>query len=933
MADAERVIELVFKGVDATGAATAAVLNNMKTVSSSIGDITGPVREFTTAAVKFEAGLLAAGAAVVTFAVKTASDFDSAFRQISTLFDASDADVARFRESILDYASTSTKSLEDITNAISAAVGSGVAYGKSIELIATAEKLAVATRAELKGTTEVLVSTLRSYNMSTDEAGKVSDLFFKTIADGKIEMGDLAQYFANLAPVSSAAGVSLQEVGAAIATLTAGGIAPSTAIDGLRSAISNIVKPTKEAADLAAQLGIEFDGGALKSKGFAAVLADVQKATAGNSTQLRTLFGDTNAWVAVSSLAGSQAEAFAISLKGMGDAAGSVQAAFEKMTGSVEGAGAKMAGALKVLLVEIGTPLLDEFGGVAEAIAKIFNGLGASVRDGALRDLVGYIEGIFGDVERTLARVAANLPAALEGADLSGFKDGIQAVIDAVQSLFGGLDITSTAGLTKAIEGIGAAFLGLSRYTAGVIASLEPIFDLLVRVGQGAAEADPQIFEFAGNLAGIASQVDIALPALNGLLAILIVKEGAGLVGAFRAAASAVPLLTTALGAAGSAGLVGAAALAGYAIGSALNEPINKLVSSLTGSQTTLGAWVYELVNGAGELNGIGTTVDGVRVSLDELNRGVESGRLVWNDASGAWTTAARAAIPLAEGLDGVAGAMTKITRGPITDYVDAFGNVVRSTIESRDALDSWNAAILASGGVAEKANAGIDRFGKSITESKLLIDTATGAIIGYQGALEGLSAADRAAIEAQKERAGAFGEASKSLTKTAEDIKKVEEATRRWNEEVARMNHAEKLKVIESQTAITTARIQADTERMKAAFDSVNTSITSTGETLTSMMSLLGSGKLDFSDWRLVTREIEKESTRRDKAFDLQKELTKAQIDMMKAQMDAMKSGDGMIKIDGAGLQPHLEAFMWEILKTIQVRVNADGLKMLLGV
>ena len=38
------------------------------------------------------------------------------------------------------------------------------------------------------------------------------------------------------------------------------------------------------------------------------------------------------------------------------------------------------------------------------------------------------------------------------------------------------------------------------------------------------------------------------------------------------------------------------------------------------------------------------------------------------------------------------------------------------------------------------------------------------------------------------------------------------------------------------------------------------------------------------------------------------------------------------MIKVDGAGLQPHLEAFMWEVLKAIQVRVNADGLKMLLG-
>ena len=52
-----------------------------------------------------------------------------------------------------------------------------------------------------------------------------------------------------------------------------------------------------------------------------------------------------------------------------------------------------------------------------------------------------------------------------------------------------------------------------------------------------------------------------------------------------------------------------------------------------------------------------------------------------------------------------------------------------------------------------------------------------------------------------------------------------------------------------------------------------------------------------------------------------------------MKAQTDALVNGDGLIKIDGSGLAPHLEAFMWEVLKAVQVKVNKDGLKLLLGV
>jgi hypothetical protein len=35
---------------------------------------------------------------------------------------------------------------------------------------------------------------------------------------------------------------------------------------------------------------------------------------------------------------------------------------------------------------------------------------------------------------------------------------------------------------------------------------------------------------------------------------------------------------------------------------------------------------------------------------------------------------------------------------------------------------------------------------------------------------------------------------------------------------------------------------------------------------------------------------------------------------------------------VDGAGLQPHLEAIMFEILEALQVRVNAEGGDLLLG-
>jgi hypothetical protein len=81
------------------------------------------------------------------------------------------------------------------------------------------------------------------------------------------------------------------------------------------------------------------------------------------------------------------------------------------------------------------------------------------------------------------------------------------------------------------------------------------------------------------------------------------------------------------------------------------------------------------------------------------------------------------------------------------------------------------------------------------------------------------------------------------------------------------------------------------------------------------------------------LTEAIELEQERRTEALQMQNRLIQAQIDLMKARAAALERGGAIISIDGAGLQPHLEAFMWEILRTIQTRVNNDGLEMLLGV
>lgn len=86
-------------------------------------------------------------------------------------------------------------------------------------------------------------------------------------------------------------------------------------------------------------------------------------------------------------------------------------------------------------------------------------------------------------------------------------------------------------------------------------------------------------------------------------------------------------------------------------------------------------------------------------------------------------------------------------------------------------------------------------------------------------------------------------------------------------------------------------------------------------------------------SDIRMIEKQVGLENKIRQETHDKHMKMLDVEIAKSKAQIDMMLKGDGIIKIDGAGLQPHLEAIMWEMLKAIQIKVNKDGLKMLLGV
>jgi hypothetical protein len=124
---------------------------------------------------------------------------------------------------------------------------------------------------------------------------------------------------------------------------------------------------------------------------------------------------------------------------------------------------------------------------------------------------------------------------------------------------------------------------------------------------------------------------------------------------------------------------------------------------------------------------------------------------------------------------------------------------------------------------------------------------------------------------------------------------------------------------------------IEAEADKVIATAESISAAWSATGDSISAAYGALDPD-MSHREWRSITRRIDQELDQRDRLLDMQEDLVNSQTAYMDAKTQALKDNEGLIQIDGAGLQPHLEAFMWEILSAIQTRVNEEGLDMLTG-
>lgn len=235
-----------------------------------------------------------------------------------------------------------------------------VEAGEALRFEEQAAKLAIATHSELREAVNALSSVMNSYNLDISETERVSDVLFKTIELGRLRLGEFGDVLGRVTPLTAALGISVEEMSAALATLTQKGVPAHTAITQLTQVSQKLLRPTTALQALYEKWGVETGPEAIRRfGGLAGVLIKMKDETAGNDKEFADLLGRVRAMVGALNLTTNSGEAFTEAIEEMRGALKSTEKAYQEMEGTIGRRAVKAWNDLEASVLEFGHTLLE----------------------------------------------------------------------------------------------------------------------------------------------------------------------------------------------------------------------------------------------------------------------------------------------------------------------------------------------------------------------------------------------------------------------------------------------------------------------------------------------------------------------------------------------------------------------------------------------
>mgnify|MGYP001578046493 FL=1 len=264
--------------------------------------------------------------------LETFTSFETGMAKVHTLIDETGFSIEAFGDKVLELGEKAGRPLNELTAGLRDVVSSGISTADALKFLDVSSKLALGGVTDVDTAVRGLVSITRAYNREADDAIEVSDSFFQAMKFGIGEVGEFVHAMGRVIPIAASAGLTIDEMNAAVAALTISGLNVNEAVTAFRQMLVSLLDPTKEAKKVAKNLGVEYSATALRAKGLVGWLEHLWSVTGNNSDAMARLFGNVRAMVGAMGLTAHGVNNLKFVMEGMADKTGATEQAFKKLT-------------------------------------------------------------------------------------------------------------------------------------------------------------------------------------------------------------------------------------------------------------------------------------------------------------------------------------------------------------------------------------------------------------------------------------------------------------------------------------------------------------------------------------------------------------------------------------------------------------------------
>ena len=346
----------------------------------------------------------AAGIATTGFgilSVKLAGDFQKGLLEVSTLMkDFNSNDLPTLSKELRGVAASSGLALNSLTKAKYDIVSAGFSNAsQSAILLDASAKLAVGGVTSAASAADILTTSLNAFGLSANSATKVSDTLFTTVRLGKTTMDELGFSLGQVLPFAKSFNLSLEDVGAAMATLTASGINTAESTTALKAAIVSLSAPAESAKQAMELAGIEvkrFDDGTVDLVKTIAQFRGLDQET------IKRFIPNIRAITSIQTLA-NNFNVLRDNVSAFGDeSVGATQVAFERMIGSFNTQFAMLRNNFANIFIEIGDIIIESIQPAIERANEQLSELGDIGFENIAKEIGENSEFVFNVLVRTV---------------------------------------------------------------------------------------------------------------------------------------------------------------------------------------------------------------------------------------------------------------------------------------------------------------------------------------------------------------------------------------------------------------------------------------------------------------------------------------------------------------------------------------------------